>query len=454
MRIPFHTKSVRFAATLATLAVVLAGAACSGGGDSPPERLVLIGLDGADPGVIDVLRTRGELPNFDRLFEEGISTVTDVDEPVFSPVIWTTLFTGCRPEKHGVTSFTLPSADSTRRVPVTSNLRRRRTLWDILGSSGIDVGVVGHWVTWPAEKVNGFLLTNYTWPPSAPFEKEWTPGAEWDTVGRRTYPDRLDEVVRPAVNAGRYFASEHFPEIDRLDPALRHYLDKDFAYLNAGMALYDARSPHFFTQYMESIDFFEHRLWMIHRLYENRYHDAPLGDLPPLDKPLPPGVLERIGPMVAQTYRLADRLIGLFLDRLDLEKDAIVVVSDHGFRDWPPGTRLHVGDGKYEEMPFWHSRHGILLAAGGPFRKGKADGAVAPEQLTPLILAAFGLPVGKDMDGAVRRDLFRKEFLEAHPVKRIDSYESGGKGSPAPAPVESPMDDQMREMLKSLGYLD
>lgn len=447
----------RFAAPLVAAVLAALAAGCSSDGGRAPDRLVLLGLDAADADVIARLRERGELPNFDRLFEEGIVAEIAVEPPIFSPVIWTTQFTGCRPAKHGIESFTLPVGEEGRRVPVTSNLVRRRTLWDILGRAGVEVGVSGHWVTWPAEEVNGFLLSNYTWPPEENYEKEWNPTAAWDSIGRRTWPPGLDEEVMPAVNVGKYFASEHFPNIDRLDPPLRHYLDKDFAFLNAGITLFDKYEPRFFTQYMEEIDFFEHKLWLFHKLYEKEEYGESMEGLAPPARPLPPGVLDRIGPMVARTYILADRLIGLFLERLDLSKDAIVVVSDHGFRTWPPGTKLHVGDDKFEVMPFWHSDRAILVAAGAGFGKGRLEETLAPECVTPIVLAAFGLPVARDMDGAVPEDLFDDDFLKQNPITRIDSYESGGPGAAGDStagPIESPADDRIREKLKSLGYLD
>ncbi len=438
---------------IAVLLLFLFGG-CSRDAGRLPENVVLLGLDAADLEVINRLRERGDLPNFDRLFREGILAEIDVPPPVFSPVVWTTLLTGWRPENHGIESFTLPVGEERRRVPVTSNLVRKKPLWNILGEAGIDVGVVGHWVTWPAEEVNGFLLSNYTWPPSAEFEKEWTPSAGWDTVGMRTFPEGLDLDVEAAVNVGRFFASAHFPNVDRLDPPLRHYLDKDFDYLNAGLTLFDKHRPRFFTQYMEGIDFFQHKLWLYHKLHESEKFEGEMDGLAGPEKPLPPGVLDRIGPMVGQTYILADRLIGLFLERLDLSRDAIVIVSDHGFRTWPPGTRLHVGDDKYETLPFWHSERAFLLAAGAPFGKGRLDGNLRPESLTPTILAAFALPVGRDMDGKVAEGVFSGKFLEDHPVTEVESYESGEERPENDKPIESPADEQIREKLKSLGYLD
>ncbi|MBN1826179.1 MAG: alkaline phosphatase family protein [Candidatus Eisenbacteria bacterium] len=439
---------------LSALPLLLALAGCSGRETPLPERIVLLGVDAADPRILEALRSRGELPHFDRLMREGVVMDLAVDPPLFSPRVWTTLLTGFHSDHHGVESFTLPVGEEGKRIPVTSNLVRRRRVWDIFGEAGIDVGVVGHWVTWPAEPVNGFLLSNYTWPPAHGFEKEWEPDASWDSIGARTWPEGLEETVGDAVGEERYFREADFRGADRLDPALRHFLRKDLAFANAGFALWEERRPRFFTLYLESTDFFPHRLWMFHRYYEATRHGGSMEGLPVPDPTPPDRMTETLGPMVGETYRLADRVLGAVLERVDLSRDVVVVVSDHGFRTYGEGTEVHVGDERWMEIPFWHGETGLLIAAGPPFRRGARGGAVRPEDLTPLLLAAAGLPVGRDMDGRVPEEALDRRFLRDHPVLRVATYEKDeGMGSEE-RPIESPFDDEVRDKLRALGYID
>jgi predicted AlkP superfamily phosphohydrolase/phosphomutase len=434
------------------LLLAWAAAGCGGGNPALPERIVVIGLDAGDPNVIETLRTRGELPNVDRLLARGVAADLVVDEPVFSPRIWTSIFTGFRPERHGIESFTLPAGPDGRRVPVTSNQVRRKMVWDILGESGVPVGVVGHWVTWPARPVNGFLLSSYTWPPTKDFEKEWSPVADWDTVGMRVYPEGIDSAFVPAAEERRYVSATDFPNSGILDEALRHYLEKDLAVVNASLALYDARKPRFFTFYLESTDLFPHKLWMFHRYYETVRHGGSMEGLPVPEAPPPPAVVDTYGPMVANAYRLADRVLGLVLDRVDLRRDAVLVVSDHGFGTNPGGGVLWVGDDRRVEMPFWHAPKGILLAGGGPFARGRLPGALRPEDVTPILLAVAGLPAGEDMDGRVPDGVLGRRFLEAHPLRTKPTWEEGPRGEDAPA--RTPFDEQVLEQLRNLGYVN
>ncbi|NNE08348.1 MAG: hypothetical protein HKN20_07270 [Gemmatimonadetes bacterium] len=435
-----------------TIFILLLLTSCGRDSAELPGKVVLFGIDAADRVVIERMAGRGELPHFARLMRDGVIATMLVEEPVFSPVVWTSELTGFRPDAHGITSFTR-MADG-KRVPVTSNLRARKSVWEIAGDEGVEVGVVGHWVTWPAEPVNGFLVSNYAFPPSPEYEKEWTPTTDWDSIGFRTYPaDILDDFRSYAKNSP-LVRTDEVPRASLLDTALKHYFEKDMANLNGGVRLFDEYDPRFLTIYMESIDFFQHRLWLLHEYYEFRKYDKDMAPLEVPEREPPASAWTEMGALVGDSYRLADRWLGILLERLDLSRDAIVIVSDHGFESFPPGTERHIGDDRRQVMPFWHSDRALLIAAGPPFRAGGApDDPIRPEDVTPLVLHILGLAVGEDMDGEVPLRLLDPRFAEAFPVRTVTTYETGDEEREE-VPIASPADDAMRAMLKSLGYLD
>jgi hypothetical protein len=43
--------------------------------------------------------------------------------------------------------------------------------------------------------------------------------------------------------------------------------------------------------------------------------------------------------------------------------------------------------------------------------------------LTPTVLYYMGVPVARDMDGAVRADIFLPSYVSEHPVKYVPSHE-------------------------------
>ena len=55
-----------------------------------PRRVLLIGVDGADPGILERLIGEGRLPSFARLKAAGASGPLRSREPLLSPILWTT----------------------------------------------------------------------------------------------------------------------------------------------------------------------------------------------------------------------------------------------------------------------------------------------------------------------------------------------------------------------------
>jgi arylsulfatase A-like enzyme len=84
---------------------------------------------------------------------------------------------------------------------------------------------------------------------------------------------------------------------------------------------------------------------------------------------------------------------------------------------------------------------------------GNITGATVLD-VTPTILAMFGLPVARDMDG---RPI--PGGLEPSLVKRMEretkllTYETAKPAGESQDPVRSPVDQELRERLRSLGYI-
>ena len=65
---------------------------------------------------------------------------------------------------------------------------------------------------------------------------------------------------------------------------------------------------------------------------------------------------------------------------------------------------------------------GFLFAYGTDVRPGRLTrGSVV--DLVPTILYFFGLPVGRDMDGFARTDIFAPAFSAGRPITYIPTYE-------------------------------
>ena len=88
------------------LTIAIAGLAVSGCTPGPArQRVLVLGLDGIDPDVVDLLVSEGQLPNFAKLRREGAYGRLQSSRPLLSPIIWTTIATGKPPEEHRIGHF-------------------------------------------------------------------------------------------------------------------------------------------------------------------------------------------------------------------------------------------------------------------------------------------------------------------------------------------------------------
>src|SRR5262245_53127987 len=144
-------------ASLASVALILAGPGCSDAGRSP--RVLLVGVDGVDPAIVERLSASGRLPTFTRLRREGAFGVLASREPLLSPLLWTTVATGRKAQDHGVLDF-VEVSPAGHPVPITSARRTAPALWNIAREFGRRSGFVGWYASYPAEDVLGFQVSD------------------------------------------------------------------------------------------------------------------------------------------------------------------------------------------------------------------------------------------------------------------------------------------------------
>lgn len=414
------------AVVAAGLAVVLA-VGC-GGEPAAQGKILLIGLDGAEWDLLGPMIEAGELPNLGRLKQEGVYGEFRSLEPLAkSPAIWTTMATGKTPDEHGIGTF----VDEKGGQPLTQNMRRVRAIWNILSGLDRTVGVVGWLMSWPAEEVNGFIVSDYL---------QYGPGKS-QRFERRTYPpglaQELDGMVVPWEEVPwslvQRFLDAPLDTVNlpgslnaRLRP-IKMYAAADLSFARIGLKLYREQNPDFFSVYLRGMDTMGHLYWnyMIPDQVPEGFINA---DVQPY-----------VTGAVRAYYRFIDELIGPYLDAAD-DETTVIVVSDHGFKG---------GEGRGVEA---HKVEGVILMAGRGVGRGEITGAGVYD-LTPTMLALMGLPPAKDMrgkvlwaalDGSVPRDRFQN---------LIATYETGERRD-GDAPLESPVDEEIKERLRSLGYID
>ena len=139
------------------------------------EKVLLIGIDGADYKIIKELLDNNELKNLAKISENGqfsrlISTI-----PPLSPAAWTSIFTGVPPHKHGILGFLKQERREYFYRPVTSKDRKVKSIWNVLTEKGKRSIIVNIPFSYPPDKVKGIMMTglgspgkdsNFVYPPS------------------------------------------------------------------------------------------------------------------------------------------------------------------------------------------------------------------------------------------------------------------------------------------------
>ena len=70
------------------------------------------------------------------------------------------MLTGRSPLEHGILDFTRFDPESGQRQPITSAERRVPAVWNIASTARRRVGVFGVWATYPAEPIDGTMISD------------------------------------------------------------------------------------------------------------------------------------------------------------------------------------------------------------------------------------------------------------------------------------------------------
>src|SRR5262249_35825981 len=129
-------------------------------GVRPGTPVIFVGLDGADWQLLDQYISRGLMPNLKRLAAEGTAGTLETLHPPLSPIVWTTMMTGVDPLRHRILDFVRLNPSSGQKEPITSDERKAPAIWNMESWAGRHVGVFGLWATYPAEPVNGIMVSD------------------------------------------------------------------------------------------------------------------------------------------------------------------------------------------------------------------------------------------------------------------------------------------------------
>ena len=122
-------------------------------------RLIIVGLDGATWDAALPYIEAGRLPTLARFMRDGAWGTLNSIHPPETGCCWPTIFTGTNPGKHGVFGFFSLRPGTYERTSTTLADWRMPPLWTLLNHAGMSAGVYNIPVTFPAEAIDGFMVS-------------------------------------------------------------------------------------------------------------------------------------------------------------------------------------------------------------------------------------------------------------------------------------------------------
>jgi hypothetical protein len=398
----------------------------------PHVRLIL--LDGASLGYVRQRVAAGLLPNFGRLLDHGAAIDLATLKPTEAVPVWAAAVTGKYPPKNGVRSDAIYRIGADDDDPVnllpdycfarslilqsfvgedrglTSASLRARPIWDIGTDYRVVSGIVNLPLTRPSHVLwQGFLVSDsFDEAATSPLRLKDAEAAD-PTTAVETARDVFDDwQARPWTDAVPGTPDSEAVPAGVPTSELRVAL-WDHAYAETAEALEQAFAP---------------RLTAVRYSGLNALGSWFLQDAQPeLFGQVATGQAGRS--LLDRYYSYIDGEIGRALAKQQgAPNDLLLVVSGFGMAPVPWAKRLvarFLGQpdpsGGHEAAP-----DGFLLAYGGNVARGQFPrGAIV--DLAPTLLYYLGLPVGRDMDGFARTDLFLASYTADHPITYIATHE-------------------------------
>ncbi len=431
---------------------------------TPGRRVALIGFDGLDPSILEPLMASGDMPRFKRLADHGLSSELDTLALGLSPPIWATIATGADPARHGIHDFvtrplrfagldlaaikTMPRGSGFATLVsvlqraglageglVTPLDRRAPAIWTLSSLAGLETAVVDWMTTWPSEPITGAMVSDRAFF-LANLERSGELPATSEEHSRGALPIRFRFHQTESETSGLCS-----PEPDclswlppaageRLDPARQvadFHLAEDAFYLAAAERLLADSDYRLLMYYSHLPDFLNHQLSVeeLEQVRGGRY-------------------LTPTASLTREVYRQVDRTLGTLLDHLDGFSD--LIVSDHGVEIVERG------------------RHRAVSHAAGPpgvffFRPSEErpldDLEIRPSiyDVAPTVLALLGLPLTTQMPGLVLDQVVEAELGPGASFQVVDAGDALAASAAAQATMSPEAEEEIRERLRSLGYL-
>ncbi|MCC6168547.1 MAG: DUF2304 family protein [Caldilineaceae bacterium] len=270
-------------------------------GDAKPDKVLVIGLDGATFDLIRPWAAAGHLPTLQRIMAEGAHGSLRSTVPPMTGPAWTSFATGVNPGRHRLYDWIARDEGRYTFSPVTALDCTAPTIYTLLSQAGRRVCALNIPMTYPPTPVNGVLVSGLPAP---------------STRATITYPAGLYQEIVDAV--GEYIL---YPDPGQAysDSGVDAFLQKLYHTTDVRLRTLDylrgREAWDFAMVVFNGTDTISHALWK----YMDPHH--PLHD---------PHKALKYGNAIRDYYAYLDGKLAQIVDTLP-DDTTLIVMSDHGF---------------------------------------------------------------------------------------------------------------------------
>lgn len=390
--------------------------------------LLVVGIDTATLDALLPMAEEGRVPFLAALLQQGAYGRLESFEPYRPDALWTTLATGTYPFEHGVlgrpvhaAGFLAPGAELRllpaglgfarwgtfglpRRPEDAAAARRVRALWEVLPRLGVASGVVG----WPAASLAAgpdapeaeFVF------PEAFFAPSFDPaGARPPALAERAWIFRVRLEDLDPRHLARFEPEAPAPVLEAFTLDLWRQSLTRFLVEQGEARVAFLRLPGLTEASVRAFGGYAARR------FEGRQGPE----------------LDRAAALLGTYYSQLDALLAELWDELPGPR-LLAVVSPSGVEE-PAGLAGAWLEARSDEPvrgELGNAPDGVLLLLGEGVRPGTLITGARLVDVAPTLMYSLGLPVARDLDGRILTEAFAPEFLAAHPLTFVPSYETLG----------------------------
>ena len=262
-----------------------------------PQKVMVIGLDGATFDLMNPWIASGELPNLARIVQSGTHGELRSVTPPESPLAWPSFATGKNPGKHGVFGFYEPHATQPYSLsPINARSNRSETLYRTLSEAGRHVITLAVPFTFPPEPLaNGIMIPGeFSLPGEAANRSASYPPEIQAEIRQEVADTRLAVDTSLVYQSQAAFLEDLHTTTDNL--------------LEMATYLLEHKPWDFFMLVFSGVDQVEHYFYR-DLIEQGKFEDA-----------------------ILTYYRKVDEAMGVILTQVEQEEITLFVMSDHGMQ--------------------------------------------------------------------------------------------------------------------------